>query len=136
MVTIVKFKKTTNQTFTANTFQSKTQNWGAHVDCYGKPTKEDNFSQPLQTHIKQFKFDGTFLIGWNGMFKATTKNKKFFVISVFQGAEDHVFTIPAGIYDKDALKKEIKRIENGEWFIKEKIIHFPTNQASRQRMVL
>ena len=43
-----------------------------------KSTHGEYLSQPLQTINKQFKIAVTFLTGYNGIFKVTDKNIKFF----------------------------------------------------------
>ena len=74
-------------------------------------THEEHSSQPLETNNKQFKVAVTFLCGYNGIFNVTNKNK-FILISVFEGAEYNVITIPPGAYELESLKKEIQLIIN------------------------
>ena len=55
---------------------------------------EEHLFQPLESNIKQFKIAFTFLTGHNGTFNVTNKNNKFIFISVFEGAEYNILTIP------------------------------------------
>ena len=41
-----------------------------------KSTFENHSSQPLQTHNKQFEIVVTVLVGYNGIFNVTNKDKK------------------------------------------------------------
>ena len=43
-----------------------------------KSIHEVHLSQPLQTNIKQFKIAVTFLTAYNGIFKKTKSNNKFY----------------------------------------------------------
>ena len=60
----------------------------------GKSTQEDHISQPLQTNIKQFKLVVTFQSGYNGKLNARNKSTKINFISLFEGVEYNVKTIP------------------------------------------
>ena len=43
-----------------------------------KSTHEEHLPQPLQTNIKHFKIAVTFPTGYNGIFKVTNSNNKFY----------------------------------------------------------
>ena len=43
-----------------------------------KSTHEEHLSQPVETINKQFKIAVTFLTCYNGIFKVTTSNNKFY----------------------------------------------------------
>ena len=43
-----------------------------------KSIHDENLTQPLQTNIKQFKTAVTFLTGYNGTFKVTNSNIRFY----------------------------------------------------------
>ena len=76
-----------------------------------KSTPEERVSQPLQTNNKQFKIAVTFLIAYNGIFKITSKNKKFyFSKSIIDDNHFTHFSIPPGAYEIESLHKEIRRI--------------------------
>ena len=80
-----------------------------------KSLHEEHLYQPLQTNNKQDKIAITFLSRYNGMFSVTNKNNKFNFISVFEGAEYNIITIPPGGYAIESLNEEIERnnIEEG-----------------------
>ena len=73
-----------------------------------KSTHEEHFSEPLQTNNKQFKIAISFLTGYNGIFKNTSKNNKFY----FKNPANEIvmITIPHGAYELESLDLEIKRI--------------------------
>ena len=43
-----------------------------------KTTLREHLSQPIQTHIKQFKTAVTSLTGYNGRFNVANKNNRFY----------------------------------------------------------
>ena len=71
-----------------------------------KSTHEENSFQPLQTNKIQFKTAATFLTRYKGISNVTDQNNKFNFISVFEGAEYKVITIPPGAYELESLKKD------------------------------
>ena len=76
-----------------------------------KNTHEEHLSQPLQTNNKQFKKAVTFLSGYNGIFKVTNSNNKFFFKRTITDEDGIVqITIPLGAYEIESLNDEIKRI--------------------------
>ena len=60
-----------------------------------KSTQAKHLSQPLQNK-KQFKIAVSFLSGCNGIFNVRNKNNRFIFISVSEGAEYNVVTVPLG----------------------------------------
>ena len=76
-----------------------------------RSTHEEHLSQPLQTNYKQFKIAITFLTGYNGIFKVTNKNNRFYFKKT-NTDEDGFFQIiiPPGAYEIQALSNENKRI--------------------------
>ena len=81
-----------------------------------KSTHEKHLSQPLQTNNNnQFETAVTFLIGYNGMFKVTNSNNKFYFLKSFTDEDAFVqITIPPGAYEIEALKNGSERIINDE----------------------
>ena len=76
-----------------------------------KSFHEEHLSQSLQTNIKQFKLAITFLTGYNGIFNATDKYKKFCFTK--SSTDDDTFiqiSLPKGAYEIESLNNEIKRI--------------------------
>ena len=95
-------------------------------------THEEPLSPPLQTN-KQFQIAITFLPGYNGIFSVTKKNYKSIFISIFEGAEYNVITIPAGAYWIESLNKEIKRFIIDEGYVTEEDYPFTIKpQYTRQ----
>ena len=82
-------------------------------------THEEPLSQFLQTNNKQFQIAITFLPGYNGIFSVTNKNSKSIFISIFEGAEYNVITIPPWAYGIESLNKEIKRYIIDEGYVTE-----------------
>ena len=77
----------------------------------GKPTHEEHLSQPFQTKIKQFKIAVTFVSAYNGIFKVTNTNIKFYFKKTVLDEDGFVqITIPPGAYEIESLNDEIKRI--------------------------
>ena len=76
-----------------------------------KSTHEEHLSQPLQTNNKQFKMAITFLSAYNGIFKVTNRNNKFYFTKSVT-ADNHFIhiVIPPGAYEIESLNDEIKRI--------------------------
>ena len=75
-----------------------------------KSTHEEHLSQPLQTNNKQFKIAVTFLTGYNGIFKVTNENNKFYFKKTISGDDGFLkITIPPGAYEIENLNNEIKR---------------------------
>ena len=69
-----------------------------------KSTREEHLSQPLKTNFKQFKIAVTFLSGYNGIFKVTISNNKFYFKKTI--TDDGGFiqnTIPPGAYEIKSL---------------------------------
>ena len=76
-----------------------------------KSTHEENLSQPLQTNNKQFKIAITFLTGYNGIFNVTYWNIKFYFKKTTSDEDGFIeITIPPGVYERESLNNEIKRI--------------------------
>ena len=75
-----------------------------------KSIHEEHLSEPIQTKIKQVKVAVIFLTGCNLIFFVTDRNTIFIFISVFEGAEYKVFSIPPRAYHLDLLNKDIKRV--------------------------
>ena len=76
-----------------------------------KSTHEEHLSQPLQTNNKQFKIAVMFLTGYNGIFKVTNSNNKFYFIKSIIDEHGYIQdTIPSGAYEIESLNIEIKRI--------------------------
>ena len=46
-----------------------------------KSTHEENLQIPLQTNHRKFKVAVTFLTGYNGIFKITSENNKFYYLT-------------------------------------------------------
>ena len=74
-----------------------------------KSIDEKHLSQPLQTHKKQFKLALTFLTAYNGLFKVTNKNSKFYFTVSINDDDFNQITIPPGAYEIERLNNEIKR---------------------------
>ena len=98
----------------------------AHVSVVkDKRTREEHLSQPLQTNIKQFRIAVTFLTGYNGIFKVTYKNNKFYCEkSITDGDDFFQTTILPGDYETENLSIEIKRIIINERLYGEEIYPF------------
>ena len=79
-----------------------------------KSTHEEHLSQPLQTNNKQFKIAVTFLTGYNGIFKVTNENNKFYFKKTISDDGFIKITIPPGAYEIESLNNEIKRISIDE----------------------
>ena len=76
-----------------------------------KSSHEEHLSQTLQTNNKQFKKAVTFLTGYNGIFKVTSKNNKFCFLKSFTDKDGYIqIQIPNGAYELENLNNEIKRI--------------------------
>ena len=72
---------------------------------------EEHLLHPLQTNIKQFKISITFLSGYNGFFKVTDKNNKFYFMKSITDEDGSIQkTIPPGAYEIESLNNETKRI--------------------------
>ena len=75
-----------------------------------KSTHEENLFQSLQTNNKQFKIAVTFLTAYNGIFKVTNENKKFYFLKPITDKDRFIqITIPPGAYEIESLNNEIKR---------------------------
>ena len=75
-----------------------------------KSPHEKHLSQPLQTNIKHFGIANTFLTGYNGIFNATKKNKKFYFKKSITDGDDLIqITLPPGAYEIEKLNNEIVR---------------------------
>ena len=72
-----------------------------------KSKHEDHSSQPLETNKKQFKRAVTSLSCYNGIFNVKSKINKFIFISLFEGSEYNIITIPQGAYKTKSLNEEI-----------------------------
>ena len=90
------------------------------LNALEKSPYDENLSQPLQTQNKQFKITIAYLTGYIGIFSVTFKNQKFILISVFEGVEYNVKTIPPSAYDLESLIKESKRCNTDEGYVTEK----------------
>ena len=78
-------------------------------------THEENFSQPLQTFIKQFSIAVTFLSGYNGIFDVTNKNKKLYFEKSFTDKVGFIQeTFSPGAYELESLNDEGNRTIFGE----------------------
>ena len=76
-----------------------------------KSTHEEHLFQPLQTNNKHFKIAVTFLSAYNGIFKVTSKNNKFYFTKSITDDDHYIMiTIPPGSYEIESLNDEIKRI--------------------------
>ena len=76
-----------------------------------KSTHEEHLSQPLQNNNEQFKIAVTFLTGYNGIFKVTNSNNKFYFMKSITEDDGLIqITTPPGVYEIETLDKEIKRI--------------------------
>ena len=76
-----------------------------------KSTQEKQLSQPLQTDIKQFKILVTFLTGYNGIFKVSISNNKFYFKKTNTDVDDFIqITIPPVAYQIESSNNEIKKI--------------------------
>ena len=87
-----------------------------------KSTHEEHLFQPLQTNNKQFKIAVTFLSAYNGIFKVTKENNKFYFTKSITDDDHYIMiTIPPGAYEIESLNDEIKRLMiNYEYFTEEK----------------
>ena len=76
-----------------------------------KSTLEKHLSQPLQTNNKQFKIAVTLQTGYNGIFKVTNENNKFYFRKTITYGDGFIqITIPPGAYEIETLNNEIKKI--------------------------
>ena len=74
-------------------------------------THEEHLSQPLQTNSKQFQIAVTFLTGYNGIFKITISNNKFYFKKTLTNADDFLqITLSPGAHELENLSKEYTRI--------------------------
>ena len=62
-----------------------------------------------KTNNKQFKIAITFLTGYNGIFKVTNSNNKFYFLKSITDDDHIIITIPPGAYEIESLNNEIKR---------------------------
>ena len=67
-------------------------------------------SQPVQTHIAQFRIPITFLTGYTGRFKVTNKSSIFYFPRSNSFDDVNVTTILPGAYELEYSTDEIKRI--------------------------
>ena len=75
-----------------------------------KSTHEEHLLQPLQTNNKQFKIAVTFLFAFNGIFKVTNSNIKFYFFKSVS-EDDHIqISVRPGVYEIESSNKELKRI--------------------------
>ena len=72
---------------------------------------KEHLFQPLQTNNKQFKLAITFLSGYNGIFKVSNTNNKFYFKKTITD-EDGVIKIiiPPGAYEIESSNDELKKI--------------------------
>ena len=76
-----------------------------------KSIHEEHLSQPLQTNNKQFKIAVTFLTGYNGILKLTSKNNKFYFAKSISDEDGFVqILILKGAFEIKSLNNGIKRI--------------------------
>ena len=75
-----------------------------------KRTHKQHLSQPLETNNNQFKLAVTFLTGYNGIFKVTNSNNKFYSKQTYTN-EDHFIqiTLQPGAKKIESLNNEIRR---------------------------
>ena len=74
-----------------------------------KSTHEEYLSQPLQTNNKKFKVAVNFPTAYNGIFKTTDKNNKFYFAKSL--TKDYIIiTLPPETYEIESLRNEFKRI--------------------------
>ena len=76
-----------------------------------KSTHEEHLSQPLKTNHKQFKVAVTCLTVYNGIFKDTKSNLRFYLKRTNTGGD--VFfqnTITPGAYEMESLNNDFRRI--------------------------
>ena len=59
-------------------FNTRPKNEKHMLIVMDKSTHEEHLSQPLQTNKQQFKIAATFLSGYNGIFKITNSNNKYY----------------------------------------------------------
>ena len=85
-----------------------------------KSTHEEHLSKSLQTNNKQFKIGITFQTGYNGIFKVTKANNKFYFTKSISDEDGFVqITIQPGAYEIESLNNEIKRIIIDEGYYNE-----------------
>ena len=75
-----------------------------------KSTHEEHLSQPLKTNNKQFKLAVTFLSAYNGIFKVTSSNDRFYFKKSLVVEEFIQIRIPEGAFEIESLNDEITRI--------------------------
>ena len=78
-----------------------------------KSIHEEHLDQPLQTNNKQFKIDSknvTFLSAYNGIFKITNKNNRFYSKKSFVEEDFIQINIPSGAYEIESLNDDLKRM--------------------------
>ena len=80
------------------------------LNIMDKSIHEEHLFEPLQTNNKQFKIAVTFLSAYNGIFKVTNLNSKFYFTKSITD-DDHytLITISPGAYEIESLNDEIKR---------------------------
>ena len=76
-----------------------------------KSTHEEHLPQPLQPKNKKFKIALTFLTSYNGNFKVTDKNNRFYSTkSISNDDGSFQIIIPEVVYEIESLNIEIERI--------------------------
>ena len=93
-----------------NAFNTRTKIEEHMLVVMDKSNHEEHLSQPLQTKNKQFKTAVTFLTGYNGIFKITDKNIKFYFFIPLTVVEPSFNNIPIEVYELEILDAKIKRI--------------------------
>ena len=74
-----------------------------------KSTHEEHRAQPLQTNNKHFKIAATFLSAYNGIFKVTNSNNRFYFKKALIDEGFIQIFVSLGAYEVESLDDEIKR---------------------------
>ena len=99
-----------NKLFEQIAFNTRPKTEEHMVIFMDKSTHEEHLSQTLQTKNKQFKLAVTFLSAFNGIFKVTNSNNKFYFKKALIDEDFIQITISPRAYEIESLDDEIKTI--------------------------
>ena len=80
-----------------------------------EPADEENLFQHLRTDVEQIKTAVTFLTAYNGIFKVTTKNFKFFSAKSKNQDGFQQITIPPAAYENESLYQKNEGKKYWRW---------------------
>ena len=94
------------------------------LNVLDKTAHEEDLFQSLQNIDKQFKIAITFLTAYNGFFKVTNKNNKFYFAKSITDKDGFIqITVPQGAYEIESLNDESEKIMIDKGLLPKQIIH-------------